>query len=480
MGLFVCYEKCTTCKKAEKWLIAQGIAYDKRPIKEENPSEEEIKAWQKASGLPMKKFFNTSGQLYRSMGLKDKLASMTEDEMASLLATDGMLVKRPLYIEGDTVLVGFKEAEWAKKAGVAAAEPCCADDEPCCTDDEPCCNAEDECCCEEEALNPMRIAILGAGGIAHKMARTVSRMDDAVIYAIGARDLNRAQTFAEDYHIEKAYGSYEEMLADDNIDLVYIAVPHSHHYQWTMAALNAGRNVLCEKAFAANEKQAREMIELAESKGLLLTEAIWTRYMPSRKIINDIIASGQIGEVHTVHANLGYDIDMNERIVKPELCGGALLDLSVYTLNFASMVLGDNIKEIRANAIMTETGVDGQDSIFVAYNDGKMADLFTTIFTLTNRMGVICGRKGFIEVQNINNPEQIRVYANNRDQLTLVESINAPKQITGFEYQVEACRKAILEGKTECPEMPHAETIEIMRQMDEIRAQWGYKFPFED
>ncbi len=467
MGLFICYEKCTTCKKAEKWLMDQGITFDKRPIKEQNPSAWEIKAWQKASGLPMKKFFNTSGQLYRSMQLKDKLADMTEDQMADLLATNGMLVKRPIYVDGDTVLVGFKEAEWDKK--VAADAVSCAEDED-----------DAACCCEEEKVEPLRIAILGAGGIAHKMARTVSRMDHAVIYAIGARDINRAQTFAEDYHIEHAYGSYDEMLADDKIDLVYIAVPHSHHYQWTMAALNAGRNVLCEKAFAANEKQAREMIELAESKGLLLTEAIWTRYMPTRKMINDIIDSGIIGEVHTVSVNLGYAIDMNERIIRPELCGGALLDLSVYTLNFASMILGNDIKSINANVIMTDTGVDGQESIFIEYNDGKMAEMFTTIYTLTNRLGLICGRKGYIEVQNINNPEQIRVYADNRDALELVTSMNAPEQITGFEYQVESCRKAILEGRTECPEMPHAETIEMMRQMDLIRVQWGYKFPFED
>ena len=228
-----------------------------------------------------------------------------------------------------------------------------------------------------------------------------------------------------------------------------------------------------------NEKQAREMIELAESKKLLLTEAIWTRYMPSRKMINEIIERGTIGEVRTVSANLGYKIDMNDRMTNPALAGGALLDLSVYTLNFASMVLGDDVRRIVASEVKTQTGVDGQDSIMIEYHDGRMASLFTTMYTLTDRMGLICGRDGFIEVQNINNPEQIRVYSPDRTGPKLIDSIDVPKQITGYEYEVLSCIKAIEEGRIECPEMPHSQTVTIMHQMDEIRAQWGLKYPFE-
>ena len=192
----------------------------------------------------------------------------------------------------------------------------------------------------------MRIGILGAGSIARKMAETIRAMKDVESYAIAARDADRAEEFAETWGFTKAYGSYEEMLNDDKVDLVYIAIPHSHHHQWTMAALNAGRNVLCEKAFAANTAQAEEMIALAEQKNLLLTEAIWTRYMPSRKMIDEIVASGEVGEVMTVSSNLGYKIDTKERVIRPELAGGCLLDLTVYTLNFSSMVLGDNIRRI--------------------------------------------------------------------------------------------------------------------------------------
>ncbi len=315
----------------------------------------------------------------------------------------------------------------------------------------------------------MNIGIIGAGGIAGVMARTVSRMSSVECTAVAARDLLRAQAFADEYGFRKAYGSYDGLLADPEVELVYIALPHSHHCEWTMKALNAGKHVLCEKAFAVNEEQARKMIGLAEEKGLLLAEAIWTRYMPSRKIITDLVASGIIGEVMSITANLGYRIDMNERIVRPELAGGALLDLTVYPLNFVSMILGDEISSIDAVCTMTDTGVDAQDSVTIRYPDGTFAVLFTSIYTLTDRRGMIYGRDGMIEVQNINNPEVIRVWSDDRHPgPELIKEITVPEQITGYEYEVEACERAIAAGLTECPEMPHSQILEIMRQMDTI------------
>lgn len=325
----------------------------------------------------------------------------------------------------------------------------------------------------------MRVGILGAGGIAKEMAKTIAPLKDVESYAVAARDYDRAEAFAKEWGFEKAYGSYEDMLSDDKVDLVYIAVPHSHHHKWTIEALNAGRNVLCEKAFAANTKQAEEMIALAEKKKLLLTEAIWTRYMPSRKIIDDIVRSGKIGKVVTIDSNLGYKINMNERMVKPELAGGCLLDLTVYTLNFSSMVHGDDIKRICASMVPTDTGVDGQDSVMLEYSDGVMANMFTTMYGLTDRRGLVCGTDGFMCVQNINNPERITVYAPDRTKYEVIENITVPEQITGYEYEVLACKRALEEGKIECEEMPHSETITIMRQMDAIREQYGIVFPFE-
>ena len=201
----------------------------------------------------------------------------------------------------------------------------------------------------------MKIGILGAGGIAVQMAKTVAGMKDVENYAVAARSLERAQAFAEKYGFSKAYGSYEEMLADPLVDLVYIATPHSHHYLHAKMCLEAGKNVLCEKAFTVNADQARKLFALAKEKNLLITEAIWTRYMPSRKMIDDIISSGVIGEVTAVTANLNYAISEVERIRKPELAGGALLDVGVYTINFASMVLGDKQQILYGKGYIEDT-----------------------------------------------------------------------------------------------------------------------------
>ena len=154
----------------------------------------------------------------------------------------------------------------------------------------------------------LRVAILGAGGIAIKMAKTLRGMETAEAYAIAARDLGRAEAFAKEYGFTKAYGSYADMLQDENVDLVYIAVPHTHHYMCAKMCLEAGKHVLCEKPFCVNVDQTKELLAMAEDKKLLLTEAIWTRYMPSRKIIDDMIAGGEIGEVTSLTANLGYEL----------------------------------------------------------------------------------------------------------------------------------------------------------------------------
>ena len=325
----------------------------------------------------------------------------------------------------------------------------------------------------------MRIGILGAGGIAGEMAKTIAGLKDVDAYAVASRDKEKAEAFAKKWGFEKACGSYKDMLDDDKVDLVYIAVPHSHHHKWTLEALNAGRNVLCEKSFAANTAQAEEMIKLAEEKKLLLTEAIWTRYMPSRRIIDELLDGGEIGKIVTVASNLGYRIDMNERMVRPELAGGCLLDLTVYTLNFSSMILGNDIKRIEASMVPTETGVDGQDTVMLEYSDGTMASMFTTMYALTDRRGLIAGTEGFITVQNINNPQRITVYEPDRTSYRIRKDIEVPEQITGYEYEVLSCKKALEEGRIECEEMPHSETLTIMKQMDEIRKQFGIVFPFE-
>ena len=319
----------------------------------------------------------------------------------------------------------------------------------------------------------MKLGILGAGGIASTMAKTVAGMKDVEAYAVAARDLERARVFAQKYEVKKAYGSYEEMLADDEVGLVYIATPHSHHYLHGKMCLEAGKHVLCEKAFTVNAEQAQKLFDLAKEKKLLITEAIWTRYMPSRKMINDIIESGVIGEVTAVTANLSYTVSHVERIRKPELAGGALLDVGVYPINFASMVLGDKVKDVKATAIF-QNGVDILDSIAMVFEGDRMATLQCGAREISDRMGSIFGTRGYMQVQNINNPEKITVFDTEHKE---VASYVVPEQISGYEDEVESCMKAIHEGKTECPEMPHAETIRIMKIMDDIRKSWNYEIP---
>ncbi len=325
----------------------------------------------------------------------------------------------------------------------------------------------------------MKVGIIGAGGIARKMARTLSRMKEAEAYAIASRSAEKAEAYAKEYGMARAYGSYEALLEDEAVDLVYIALPHSHHCEWTLAALDAGRHVLCEKAFAANAAQARQMLTRAKEKKRLLAEAIWTRYMPSRALIDEVAASGRLGKVVALSADLGYRIDAHERIMRPELAGGALLDLTVYPLNFAAMVLGGGVKRIDASCVLTETGVDGADNVLLTYEDGRAASLFTTIYALTDRRGIVYGTDGFLEVENINNPQVLRVRSSDSDDAKVLETIDVPAQISGYEYEVLACRRAIEAGALECPEMPHAEILRIMEQMDAIRAGFGIVYPFE-
>lgn len=325
-------------------------------------------------------------------------------------------------------------------------------------------------------MKKINIGFIGAGKIAEKMAQTISKIKEVESYAVGARDLKRSKAFAKKYGFKKFYGSYEEMLKDEKVDLVYIATPHSHHYEHIKLCLNNNKHVLCEKAFTVNAKQAREVLILAKKKKLLLAEAIWTRYMPSRQLINETIKSGIIGKVSSLTANLGYVINKVPRLIEPELAGGALLDVGVYTINFALMAFGNKISKIDSTCVKTKKGVDEQNSITLTFEDGKMAVLNSTMSALTNREGVINGDKGYMVVKNINNPESITVYSLDRK---VVKTIKVPKQISGYEYQILSCVDAINKGKLECKEMPHEDILRVMNIMDTLRRSWKIKYPFE-
>lgn len=322
----------------------------------------------------------------------------------------------------------------------------------------------------------MKFSILAPGGIAHKLAEAVDKLEGVEAYAVASRDYRRAKDFADKWGYQKAYGSYEEMLKDPEVELVYVATPHSHHYQYAKMCLEYGKHVLVEKAFTVNAKQAEELIRISKEKNLLLAEAIWTRYMPSRKMIDELVDSGVIGKVTSLTANLGYTIDHVERMQNPELAGGALLDLGVYPINFALMTFHGEVKDITATAVMSPKGVDWINSVTLTFEDGRMAVLHSNMLVTTDRQGVIFGSNGFIEVQNINNCEEIRVYNKERE---MIGKHQVPEQINGYEYEVLSCMKAIQEGKCECPEMPHEETLRVMKIMDRAREIWGMKYPCE-
>jgi len=325
-------------------------------------------------------------------------------------------------------------------------------------------------------MEKIRVGLLGAGNISGVMAETLQQMKEAELYAIASRTLAKAKDFAAEYGVKQAYGSYEELAEDEQGDLGYVATPMSEHYENVKMLLEHGKNVLCEKSFALNEEQAEEMLALAKEKNLLLTEAIWVRYMPMWKTIRQVLDSGIIGKPMTVTANLCYLIDKVPRLMKPELGGGALLDVGVYVMNFASLVFGNDIQSITSTAVMTETGVDAQNSITLTYPGGEMAILNSSLRVLSDRQGIIYGTQGFAVVENINNFESITVYNENREVKAVYER---PEQISGYEYEVLACKEALENGWTECPDMPHEETLEIMRQMDAVRKQWGFDYPQE-
>lgn len=306
------------------------------------------------------------------------------------------------------------------------------------------------------------------------MAATLQQMKDVNCYAVASREQIRAEAFAKEWGFKKACGSYEELAADPHVDLVYIATPHSHHYEHARLCILNGKAVLCEKAFTANARQAEALLQLAKERNVFITEAIWTRYMPFSNTIRELVFNGAIGRPHMLTANLGYPIAYKERIAKPELCGGALLDIGVYPINFARMIFGTDIDDIQSHCVKNNYGVDIQESISFRYANGNMAVMQLTASCANDRQGIISGEKGYIVVDNINNPQQAAIYDSDHQ---LVKIYDCPSQISGYEYEVQASIDALRRGQLETAAMPHAETLEIMRLLDRLRQQWGVVYP---
>ena len=322
----------------------------------------------------------------------------------------------------------------------------------------------------------MRVGIIGTGWIAEKAAITLNGLANCEAYAVGSRKRETAEAFAAKWNIKKAYGAYAALIADANVDLVYVGTPHSHHYDVTRTAIEAGKPCLVEKAFMANARQAREIIDLAHQRGVFLAEAIWTRYQPAVGIVCQLIADGRIGKLHLITATLGYSMGNKLRIMQPELCGGALLDLGVYALNFVRMFTDSDIDTIDGYCVKSDTGMDLTNAITIILKNGVLANVQSSAQCVGDNIGVIAGTEGNIIIDNINNPQTITVNGPDR---TYVETIRVPQQITGYEYQFLACRDALAEGLLEPREMPHAEMLYIMQLMDGLREKWGVRYPMD-
>ena len=322
----------------------------------------------------------------------------------------------------------------------------------------------------------LKVGIIGTGWIAEKAAITLNGQDGLAAYAVGSRTSEKAQAFAAKWGIAKPYGSYSELIADDEVDLVYVGTPHSHHFDVTMEALQKGKPCLVEKAFMANYEQSLKVVELARSKKVFLAEAIWTRYQPIVTLIRQMLAEGRIGTPRLITATLGYSMGNKPRIMRPELCGGALLDLGVYGINFVRMFWPKRIVSTVSQCVKSDTGMDLTNAVSFVFEDGLLANIQSSASCVGHNEGVIAGTEGSLVVDNINNPQTLRVYGPDR---TFIEEICVPKQITGYEYQFLACKHALDEGLTESPCMPLYETLEVMKIMDGLRRQWSVRYPMD-
>ena len=324
---------------------------------------------------------------------------------------------------------------------------------------------------------PLRVGIVGAGWIAEKAATTLSRLADCECYAIASRSQEKADSFSKKWKVKKAYGSYAALIADPYVDLVYVATPHSHHYDVTREALLADKPCLVEKAFMANYRQAKEIIDLAHARRVFIAEAIWTRYQPAVNMVRELIDNDLIGTPKLVTATLGYSMGDKPRIMRADLCGGALLDLGVYALNFVRMFFSADIVSMESQCVKSDTGMDITNAISIVLADGVLCNLQSSASCVGDNIGVIAGTEGNLIIDNINNPQKITVNGPDR---TFVETLDVPRQITGYEYQFTACRKALLGGLLEPVEMPHAETLYIMQLMDGLREKWGVRYPMDE
>ena len=324
----------------------------------------------------------------------------------------------------------------------------------------------------------LRWGILGPGWIAGEQTNDLV-VNGFTVTAVGSRTREKAAEFAERFGIPNVHGSYEDLVADPEVDAIYIATPHPGHAGYARLALEAGKHVLVEKPFTINAAEAEEITALAREKGLVILEAMWTRFLPTMVRLREILAAGTLGEVRTVIADHTQNLpkDPSHRINDPALGGGALLDLGIYPVSFAWDVLGAPAT-VSAIASMTATGVDRQTAILLGYEDGRQAVLQTALDTAGPNAASVIGTDGWIEIDRVfYTPTSFTVYASDGSVVERYE----PEALTGrgMHYQAAELERRVAEGESPDDVLTPAESVAIMGTLDEVRRQIGLRYPGE-
>ena len=326
--------------------------------------------------------------------------------------------------------------------------------------------------------NIFKWAVLGPGRIAERFAGGLSAIDDAQLYAVASRDSKRAEAFATKFGATKHYDSYDVLLADPEIDAVYVATPHRFHFEQAKQCLLAGKPVLCEKPLTVNAEQSQELIEIAQNQNVFLMEAMWTRYLPIYNVIREWIDQGAIGEVENCLSSFGFCVprDLEDRLYNESLAGGVLLDMGVYNIAISQWVMGGNPTEFRAAGRVGETNVDEQVAVTMKYGNYKTSQFTASIIAQQSNEFVIHGKKGFIRIHAMFWDCVKATLVNANGEVTETREFDA----TGFEYETREAMGCIREGKIESDTMPHADTLANMELMDSIRAEIGLRYSFEE
>ncbi len=323
----------------------------------------------------------------------------------------------------------------------------------------------------------IRWGIIGTGGIAGVFAETLKKIDGAELAGVGSRSKKTAEAFAKRFDIPNAYGSYQELVAADDIDVVYVATPHPMHMDNTILCLEHKKAVLCEKPLCMNAEQAEKMITAAKENKVFLMEAMWTRFLPVLQKVREVIDAGMIGDLQFARADFSFKAsdDPKKRALNPALGGGALLDVGIYCISFLSFIFRRQPDQIKAAARFAKTGVDAQTTAIFTYNESRTAVFNTAIDLHTDRRAAIYGTKGYIVLSdNFYKADWAKIVTHQG-----TEMIEMPFEGSGFQFETRHTMDCIREGRLESEIMPLEESLCIMQTSDTIRMQIELKYPCE-